>query len=106
MKAYEHIDKTAGQVFNIGGGAAHTLSLIELIEMLEAMTLRKAETTVTDWRPGDQRYYCTNTAKAKRVFDWQPIVSPEEGVQRILEWLGKRELGRDVESAFPGTISR
>jgi CDP-paratose 2-epimerase len=95
FKAYEAIDLTAGEVFNIGGGPANSVSLVELLEMLEVETCRKAVVQESDWRAGDQRYYCSDTSKALELFGWKPTVSPEEGVRRILQWLKDREL-KDV----------
>jgi CDP-paratose 2-epimerase len=92
MKAYERIDQAAGQVFNIGGGVANSLSVNELIEMLEELTCRKAVLERAGWRPGDQRYYCSNTAKAGRVFGWKPAVGPAEGIERAVAWLENRPL--------------
>lgn len=92
IKAYENIDKTAGQVFNIGGGNSNSLSILELIDLVEEQGCRKAITTFTDWRPGDQRYYCSNTAKALATFGWKPEVTPAEGVERVIAWLENAEI--------------
>ncbi len=47
-------------VFNIGGGPHNTLSLLELLDMLEELTGKRAKTTHSDWRSGDQKVYISN----------------------------------------------
>lgn len=85
--AVEHIDRTAGQVYNIGGGPAFTLSLLELIELLEGVIGRKMRYSFADWRPGDQRVYISDVRKAARDFGWRPATSPRDGVTRMQKWM-------------------
>ncbi|HLD34453.1 MAG TPA: NAD-dependent epimerase/dehydratase family protein, partial [Patescibacteria group bacterium] len=77
--AIKNIDKTAGQVYNIGGGSRNQMSLLELLAFLEKFTGRKIETAFSDWRPGDQPVFVCDIAKAKTDFGWEPTVSVEEG---------------------------
>jgi nucleoside-diphosphate-sugar epimerase len=37
-----------------------------------------------------QRLWCDN-AKAKRLLDWEPQVSLEEGLQETIEWMKKNK---------------
>jgi CDP-paratose 2-epimerase len=86
--AAQHIDVTAGQVYNIGGGMANTISIwSEFRPLLEALSGRTLDVTYGDWRPGDQKVYVSDTRKALRDFGWQPEVSREEGVRRLGEWV-------------------
>ncbi|MBI4894372.1 MAG: GDP-mannose 4,6-dehydratase [Candidatus Aenigmarchaeota archaeon] len=85
--ASENRNKTAGKAYNIGGGAKYTLSLLELIEMLEKINNRKISTKYFDWRPADQKVYISNINKAMEDFGWEPKVSPEEGVKRVHGWV-------------------
>jgi CDP-paratose 2-epimerase len=83
----QHIDKTAGQVYNIGGGPAYTLSLLELMQLLEKMNGAKIQHSFSNWRPGDQRVYVSNVGKAGREFGWRPTTAPEQGVAKMREWM-------------------
>lgn len=87
--AYKHIGRTAGEVFNIGGGADRSLSVLELIDLVEEKTCRKADIAHENWRQGDQRFYCSDTSKAQRCFQWEPIIMPEEGLDQVLAWCGQ-----------------
>ncbi len=87
-RALDRIDAVAGEVFNVGGGPANTLSLLELVAMLEAATGRRLDPPHADWRPGDQRVFVADVRKAGRLLGWRPTVGPAEGVARLLEWIG------------------
>lgn len=89
--ALQSIDRTRGRIYNIGGGRPNTMSLLELIALLEKLTGRKMRLTFGDWRPGDQPVYISNTALAERDFGWRPEVSKHQGVERLLEWVRQNE---------------
>ncbi len=86
--AIEHIDRTAGQIFNIGGGADNTLSIwTETGPLLEKLMGRAIPIGQGDWRPGDQRICVMDTRKAQTVLGWSPQVPVEEGVKRLYQWV-------------------
>lgn len=74
-------------VFNLGGGKQNTLSLIECTNMLEDMTGKKLDISYDDWRTSDQRCYISDIRKAKTLLDWEPTVSPREGLERCHDWV-------------------
>ena len=53
--AVKNIKTAAGQVYNAGGGATNTISLLDLIAYLEKKQGKPLKITKADWRPGDQR---------------------------------------------------
>ncbi len=86
--AVERIDVAAGQVYNIGGGPEHTISVwAEFGPMLEKLLGRRVQVSYGDWRPGDQKVYVSDIRKAQRDLDWSPKVGVEEGVRRLVEWV-------------------
>ena len=85
--AYKNRKKTAGQIFNIGGGPENTMSLHELIESLEKQKGEKIPVSYDDWRPGDQKVFVGNIAKAKKELGWEPTVNPTEGVEKLYKWV-------------------
>lgn len=90
IAAADHIDTTAGQVYNIGGGMVNTMSIwCEFAPLLEKQLGRSIAVGHGDWRPGDQKVYVSNIAKARRDFGWQPTISVEEGVERLVEWVSR-----------------
>jgi CDP-paratose 2-epimerase len=80
-------------VFNMGGGPAHTLSLLDLLDLLEDLTGKRSPITFRDWRPSDQKVYISDIRRAERLLRWRPEITPEEGVRRLVEWV---EEHRDV----------
>jgi len=73
-------------VFNMGGGPENTLSLLELLALLET---RASDISVTyaDWRPSDQKVYVSNIDKARQKLGWKPHITPQEGVERLAAWV-------------------
>jgi CDP-paratose 2-epimerase len=86
-KAADNIGQTAGQVYNIGGGPANAISLLELISELERLCEVKIPVNFGEWRPGDQRVYVTDIRRAREAFGWAPQISKWDGVRRLVEWV-------------------
>jgi CDP-paratose 2-epimerase len=85
--ATDQIDRTQGHIFNIGGGRANVLSLNELVAHLGELQGREIPVTFGDWRPGDQKVYISNVARARETFGWEPTISKRDGVEKLLEWV-------------------
>jgi CDP-paratose 2-epimerase len=85
--AMERMNELAGQAFNMGGGPTRTISLVELLEIIEELTGRKPRIERGDWRPGDQRYYVSDTSRFEQATGWSAEVGVEDGVGRLHEWL-------------------
>ena len=57
--------KVAGEAFNIGGGPTQAISLLDLIDTLEARLQEKIPLRWGEWRPGDQRIYVSDIRKLR-----------------------------------------
>jgi len=77
----------SGEVFNMGGGAENTLSLLELVAMLDPLAPTSLSPAYGAPRPGDQPVYVANAGKARRVLGWKPSIHPEVGVPLLLGWV-------------------
>jgi CDP-paratose 2-epimerase len=98
--AISRIDRASGRVYNIGGGPAFTLSLLELIALLEKMSGGKLKHSFGEWRPGDQRVYISDIRRAKAELGWEPKMRPEPGIARMRDWMAaNREMILRVYSA-------
>lgn len=93
LAAVANIDKSGGQAFNIGGGIDNSLSLLELLAMLEKLMNVKLNYTKLPVRESDQRVFVADITKAKQLLNWQPMVSAQEGVARMVEWVGSGSSG-------------
>ena len=78
---------TPGSVYNIGGGPENTLSLLQLVNMLEVILQRKIPVKFAPPRPGDQKVYVSNIQKIGRELGWKPKVGVKEGVERMVKWV-------------------
>jgi CDP-paratose 2-epimerase len=87
LLAEHNIARLSGQAFNIGGGASNTISLLDLLDRIEALNGRRPEVEFETWRTGDQRYYVSDTRKFQKATGWRPTVSCEQGIARLYEWL-------------------
>lgn len=86
--AVDRIDTTAGEVFNIGGGPASTLSVWhELGKMLEQNRGEELPVSFDDWRPGDQPCYVSDIRKAAARMGWRPAVDMQTGIRRLWDWV-------------------
>lgn len=85
--AWHHIGSLSGQAFNIGGGPVNTLSLVELLALIRSLQGWESQTLFSDWRPGDQRYYVSDTSRFHRATGWMPQVNAADGVTRLHQWL-------------------
>lgn len=74
-------------VFNTGGGAANTISLLELLELLKEYTGKNSTINFDDWRPSDQKVFISDISNASKALEWKPKVSPAQGVKKLVDWV-------------------
>ena len=105
--ALKNVDACAGQAFNIGGGAANTISLRELLSMLRKLDGRDARVEWGDWRTGDQRYYVSDSTRFRELTGWQPNTRVADGIRTLREWLIEFGVPALVQQAdeHPGAIA-
>lgn len=93
--ATERIDVTRGQVYNLGGGPANTLSIwAEFGPLLSELLGREIRPAAfREWRPGDQPVFVADVRKAMSSFGWAPQIGVREGIGRLVQWVkANREL--------------
>lgn len=87
FSALEHIDSIYGQAYNIGGTMPQSLSLIELFNLLEEKLGIKLEYIQLPPRQSDQKVFVADISKIKKKIGWEPMISSEQGVTRMIEWV-------------------
>jgi CDP-paratose 2-epimerase len=92
MLAHDAIDDISGEAFNVGGGPANTISLLELIDLIEDVVGTRPSYAIEPWRPADQRYYVSDTSKLEAATGWAPRVGVRQGVERLAAWLRERQV--------------
>ena len=80
-------------VYNIGGGEAHAISLLECIDLIDEITGRKSDVRFSEARFGDLKYFICDCRKAWEVLGWKPTIAPKAGVAMLIDWVREnREL--------------
>lgn len=86
-KALDKINKSRGQIYNIGGGFKNSFSLLEYIEFLEKTLGKKIKLEFKKERPGDQKVFISDNQKLKKDLGWEPKIRKEEGLKKLVEWV-------------------
>lgn len=80
-------EKPAPGIYNIGGGPANKISLLESIALIAELAGRKPEVTFAPERFGDLRYFVAETGRFRRATGWAPAITPREGIARLVRWV-------------------
>ena len=88
--ALDRIDLASGQAFNLGGGFENSVSLLELLEYLEAITGSRPTIERSKERLADQRWYIANTTKIRNALGFAPRVGIRAGLQNLCDWYSQR----------------
>ena len=102
VAALDNIDRVNGRAFNLGGGPANAISLLELIDEIRTITGREVPLQFEDWRQGDQRWFVADTSAVRAALSLPSPRAWREGVASLTRWLaGERclELKRELASA-------
>ncbi len=78
-------------LFNIGGGPGNTVSLLEFLDELKALTGRAPKVSFSDWRPSDQKVYVTDIGKARSILKWRPATPVKEGIRKLFLWVSENQ---------------
>ena len=87
LLARKHASRLGGRAFNIGGGLANTLSILELIRIVRDAFGAAPRFSFADWRRGDQLYYVSDTRAFERETGWRPATGVRDGMMRLARWL-------------------
>jgi len=69
-----------GLCINIGGGKENSLSVLELLNLLEELTGNKEKSIIKPMRKADKLVVYLDIKKAKRVIEWEPKINYREGI--------------------------
>ena len=99
LLARKRIGELAGRAFNVGGGPASTLSLLELLDLIEELHGAEPPVRFAEERLGDQRWYVSDTAALRKAVGWAPKVGVEEGVEDLYRWLAREGVPLEAATA-------
>ncbi|HVL95448.1 MAG TPA: NAD-dependent epimerase/dehydratase family protein [Solirubrobacteraceae bacterium] len=99
LRAARDAGRLAGAAFNIGGGVRNCVSLLELVEIIAELEGAAPDVRFDGWRPGDQRYYVSDTSAFRAATGWRPATAPRDGVARLHAWLDERRATAGARAA-------
>jgi CDP-paratose 2-epimerase len=83
LAAWRRIGAAAGRAFNLGGGPANAVSLLDVIGCIEHTLGVAVDIRFGAWRPGDQRYFVSDTRRATEELGLRPALSWRQGVAAL-----------------------
>jgi len=84
--AHARQDVTAGQIYNIGGGASNAISLLDLIDRIEKLTGERLVYEFGPQREGDQVFYVSDHGKFTGHTGWRPRTTLDQTLTGIYDW--------------------
>jgi len=72
------------EIINLGGH--QTISINDLVHTIEARFGKKAVLKYLPAHPADMNASWADVSKAKKMLNWQPQISLEEGIPNIIDW--------------------
>jgi CDP-paratose 2-epimerase len=85
VRVVERADAVSGRAYNVGGGLANSLSLLELLDRLDLAD----EPARAESRPGDQLVFVADTRRAAADLGWSPAISVDDGLEALLAWIAE-----------------
>jgi len=89
LLAEDQIERLAGQAFNIGGGTKNSVSLRELLGLIEELAGQPVVTKNQEWRLADQQYYVSDTRRFELLTGWRRNFDVVTGVRSLYHWLAE-----------------
>jgi CDP-paratose 2-epimerase len=93
-------------VYNVGGSAAQTLSLRELIDMIGRLQGEPFAHAFGEPRQGDQRWFVADTARVTAETGWQPSTGVETAIRTLWDWVGENRLAIETTLAAAGESAK
>ena len=78
--------KTSGyEVLNLGGGR-NPITINQLISIIEQQLGKCAIIHRTRRAEGDMNVTRADIMKSKKLLDWEPTISVQEGIEKTIKW--------------------
>ena len=99
LGVWRRIRAVSGRAFNLGGGPTNAVSLRDVLSHVGALTGRPVATRQGGWRPGDQRWYVSDTRAIRQAVDLPDPMPWRDGLSDLAQWL--RQGTRQVAEVLP-----
>lgn len=84
--AIKKVKKGVPLVYNIGGGVSNSISLLDLIKIIEDKLGKSANLVFKNAREGDQQIYISDTDKISKELGWSAKIDKLKGVGDLISW--------------------
>lgn len=81
---FVNTDKKVFEIFNIGGDK--TVSLIEMVEIIEEALNKKAKLNRLPMQPGDVNRTCADISHSRKIIGYNPQTTFKEGIKKFIKW--------------------
>src|SRR5438105_1938773 len=95
-KVRARMEKTAGQIYNVGGGIKNSVSLREVIDIIQQITGKRLCYSLQRPRPGDQLFYVTDFDKLTKHTGWKPKISVSQNIEMAWNWWNEQRVRTEV----------
>jgi CDP-paratose 2-epimerase len=85
-KVRSQMEKTAGHIYNVGGGIENSVSLRDVIDEIQQVTGKRLRFETQRPRPGDQLFYVTDFEKLHQHTGWKPQHNVRQTIEAIHAW--------------------
>ncbi len=102
LAAWQRIGQVSGRAFNLGGGPANAVTLLDVIGEIERLVGRQADLSFDGWRPGDQRYFVADARRAGQALSLPAPLGWRAGLHRLHRWMVAERL---VPAAAPASVA-
>jgi CDP-paratose 2-epimerase len=102
LRAWQNVGSIAGRAFNLGGGPSNAVSLRRVLSHIEGLLGQPPRVAFADWRPGDQRYYVSDTRAITAALNLPSPRAYPTGIADLARWLtqARAHPGRWADRAF------
>lgn len=91
LRQIELLPALTGEVFNVGGGREHSVSLRELTRLCRDVTGREVDVgTIEQERRGDVPLYYSDCSKVRGATGWAPQISVRRIVEETCAWIASQ----------------
>jgi CDP-paratose 2-epimerase len=91
----DRIDALKGRAFNLGGGPANAVSLLDVLAEIEAVLGRPVPRSHAETRVGDQPWFVSDTAALGEATGWQARIGWRDGLRDLARWLDAAPSARE-----------
>lgn len=83
LGASAYIDEVSGQAFNLGGGPANAVTLLQALAEIGEIAGHTPDLRFSEWRPGKKRYFVADTRRVNAALGLGSAVPWQHGLRRI-----------------------